>query len=413
MINLLLGAPRSGKSYEATVYHVLAALESGRLVVTNLPVNVDMFAAINAEYAKRLFVIKDEGKVKAFSLESHWHHEWRDPATGRGPLFVVDECQFVMKRGDTPRWLQELASMHGHYGYDWLLISQAYGKLDKDICDMVQFTYYVRKKLAFGEPDAYIRKVYDGLKRPSSQEIEIGERKYKPAYFKFYKSHTQSAGSVEEFTGSDVSNRFVRWKWAIRIFWGIFLFMLAGAAYSYFTQKPKKPIPPLTAGMSAGAQLPAAPKPSASAPLGDYVARAEKPAQMDSDPFAGMRISIKASIVGKAKQVWLFAVSRDGQEIMQQTGPQLSDAGYTIRAVNECLVIVDHPKLSRPMYVYCDAPGAVESKSITESKPIAIKAPDIAGALPFQGKPHAPETNSDTNKNAPVNNAKNVPLGKL
>ena len=50
MINGLEGIPGSGKSYEATVYHVLAALQTGRLVITNLPLNVEVFAAIDPSY---------------------------------------------------------------------------------------------------------------------------------------------------------------------------------------------------------------------------------------------------------------------------------------------------------------------------------------------------------------------------
>ena len=50
MINGLEGIPGSGKSYEATVYHVLAALQTGRLVITNLPLNVEVFAAIDPAY---------------------------------------------------------------------------------------------------------------------------------------------------------------------------------------------------------------------------------------------------------------------------------------------------------------------------------------------------------------------------
>ena len=50
MINGLEGIPGSGKSYEGVVYHVLPALKAGRKVITNLPLNVDAFAAIDPAY---------------------------------------------------------------------------------------------------------------------------------------------------------------------------------------------------------------------------------------------------------------------------------------------------------------------------------------------------------------------------
>lgn len=50
MINLLEGVPGSGKSYEAVVYHVLPALKMGRKVITNLPLNLQQFAALDPGY---------------------------------------------------------------------------------------------------------------------------------------------------------------------------------------------------------------------------------------------------------------------------------------------------------------------------------------------------------------------------
>ncbi|MGB6097665.1 MAG: zonular occludens toxin domain-containing protein [Comamonas thiooxydans] len=50
MINGLEGIPGSGKSYEAVAYHVLPALQAGRKVITNLPLNIDALAAIDPTY---------------------------------------------------------------------------------------------------------------------------------------------------------------------------------------------------------------------------------------------------------------------------------------------------------------------------------------------------------------------------
>lgn len=50
MITGIEGIPGSGKSYEAVVYHVLDALKNKRKVITNLPLNIDLFAAVNADY---------------------------------------------------------------------------------------------------------------------------------------------------------------------------------------------------------------------------------------------------------------------------------------------------------------------------------------------------------------------------
>src|SRR5674476_325639 len=46
MINLLLGGLGGGKSYEAVVYHILPAIMRGRKVITNLPLNIEEFEAL-------------------------------------------------------------------------------------------------------------------------------------------------------------------------------------------------------------------------------------------------------------------------------------------------------------------------------------------------------------------------------
>lgn len=374
MINLMLGGPRSGKSYESTVYHILPSLEQGRKVVTNLPIDIEAFCAINSDYRKLIRKIDDEPNVKAFSLQEHWHDDWKDPATGRGPLFVVDEVHFIMRRGETPKWLNELASMHGHYGYDWLLITQSCGKISKEICDMVQLTYFVRKMVAWGKTDSYIRKVYDGLKRPSHPDIQTNIRKYIPAYFKLYKSHTHSNSAVIEFEGSDVTPAFRKWKWASFVLLLLFIPLAYKAFVSFKGMGSQQTEQPIAATKAASKPLPSTAPPLASAP-----AVTEKPTDMEKDPFEGMHVYIKANISNAHKTLWLFGVSRDGVELMTQTGVQLADAGYAIRAVNDCLAIVSHPRMARPFYVYCDSPRPPQTKAI------AVAGPDVGAAVAAAG----------------------------
>ncbi len=61
MLQLQVGSPGSGKSYEATVYQILPALQSGRKVITNLPINIHVLRAISPEYAS-LLEIRNENR---------------------------------------------------------------------------------------------------------------------------------------------------------------------------------------------------------------------------------------------------------------------------------------------------------------------------------------------------------------
>ena len=71
MINLLLGAPGGGKSYEAVVYHILPALEKGRKVITNLPLNIERIAAIDPAYSD-LIEKRDETRAVRPATAETW-----------------------------------------------------------------------------------------------------------------------------------------------------------------------------------------------------------------------------------------------------------------------------------------------------------------------------------------------------
>jgi len=50
MINLLLGQPGGGKSYEAVAFHILPALAQGRKVITNMPLDLEHICSIDTSY---------------------------------------------------------------------------------------------------------------------------------------------------------------------------------------------------------------------------------------------------------------------------------------------------------------------------------------------------------------------------
>ena len=90
MINLLMGPPGAGKSYEAVVFHILPALLEGRKVITNLPLQVDAFR----EYGVSSSLIELKNPTlenpKPFSTIEDYGSDWRGE-NGIGPLYVIDE----------------------------------------------------------------------------------------------------------------------------------------------------------------------------------------------------------------------------------------------------------------------------------------------------------------------------------
>lgn len=223
MINLIVGRPRSGKTYESTRYHILpAVLEDKRRVVTNVTINKEYIEKVHGrEYSDLITIIEgcfdSYGQTRPFSSEEDFlkFDDWKNKK-GQGVLFVIDEAHLSIGRNARPAVLEYL-SMHGHYGHDILLLTQNARKLNKDLKDMVEIVWRTVKQSAFGKDDMYFRKTHHGVEN-IRESVHTEERYYDPQYFNYYKSHTQSTGSVLEAVAHDVKGKInPTSKWSMRI----------------------------------------------------------------------------------------------------------------------------------------------------------------------------------------------------
>lgn len=214
MINLLIGPPGGGKSYEAVVYHVLPALRDGRKVITNLPLILEMFARLDPAYVDLICLkkVSNDGVSRPFAHISDYGDTWRHPETGTGPLYIIDEAHEVLpksKIGSKPidPAIAEWFATHRHEFADVLIITQHYGRVSSEVIDRLQLVYRVKKMTAFGKSDRYIRKVQDGLR---GDVVDMSEREYEKQYFGLYVSHTRAIAKGIESQASDVTPRYMR-----------------------------------------------------------------------------------------------------------------------------------------------------------------------------------------------------------
>lgn len=386
MINLLLGASGSGKSYEAVAFHILTAVQRGRKVITNMPLNMEAWAKLDPGYPDLIELRKRAQPVRgsweptreqgAFNVrpEDEWVHpdvvarpfagvwdyytEWKHPETGQGPLFVVDEAQNCIPSKKTETAVEEWVALHRHWTVDVLYLTQSYGKLSQAIRENVQMVYRCRKKVAWGQPDKYIRKVQDGLR---GEVMNEGERKYESKYFGLYKSHTQG-GSGNEASADDV-----------RPWWKHWSFMGAAACLLFvvgmFAFGPAK-VNPLSNGIKKDSKLEAGVKPVSVVETveinGKIVKqvskdtaqeeadKAQRQADENSHPYAGRGIHVVGTwIIGKTKKA-LFAISQNGQRVSDTTSVDLELAGYKLDVTAPCVVKVTYGQWSK--WAICDAP---------------------------------------------------------
>lgn len=371
MINLLLGAPGGGKSYEATVFHILPALQLGRKVVTNLPLDVEAFCNIDASFRPLIELrtgtsrgCREDGKpARVFAHVDDYADDWRHPEKHFGPLFVIDECHFALPDKSTSREVEEWFSMHRHFNVDVLLITQSYGKISMSIRDLVQTVYRVRKNVALGSPKSYTRKVQDGIR---GEVLNTSIRSYQKKYFGLYRSHTQGQ-AVEEFNASDVKPLWKHWTFQGAALCALFIIGMAvtGNLHSPFSgmnkalesSKRLSSTQSTPSGISKPAVNPSNPDPVAINPPSDVQASSQVNRGSDDllEPFGGiMALHLTGSAVMGNKRISVFTASQNGQAVATYFDYELRKAGYKVEVSSPCIGVVTWK--TKSYSVTCDLP---------------------------------------------------------
>jgi zona occludens toxin len=403
MINGLEGIPGSGKSYEAVVYHVLPALQKGRLVITNLPLLVDMFAAVNPDYRDLIELrtrtqpirgtwdaerVDEKGNGNAFELFEDGHTEkpevkvslfghvwdywteWKHPKTGQGPLFIIDECHVGMPKLGTDPQVIEWYKLHRHFNVDVLLGTQNFRDMNASIAGLLAILIKVRKADILGRADHYIRKTHGGYR---GGVVSTEERKYKPEFFKFYRSHTQG-NSVAESAAQDMAPflvKFNRLKWAV--------FAVGGVAVIWaFWPQPEKPAaavkrPPAaslvsTANAAQGvAKVVSDPVSTVTGVIGKQASDQPTGINEFPEPYGLKGLHVVGQITMGGKTVYVLAVSQNGQQITTVTSSELEQVGYKWKALTDCAASLQWKEKVRALT--CDSPQITMALQKTSAVP--------------------------------------------
>ena len=389
MINGLEGIPGSGKSYESVVMHVLPSLKAGRKVITNLPLLVPMFNALDPAYGPLIELrtksqpilgiwdaeaMGESGAGTAFCLTdtvnfeviknvpifgSVWDYytPWKHPTTGSGPLFVIDEAHLALPVSGTRDEVIEWYKLHRHFNADVLLATQSFRDVNQPIARLLAMLIRCRKADILGKKDSYIRKVHAGYR---GAVISAEERKYEPQFFGLYRSHTQG-NSVVESMAADVMPLSVKLKRFTRGFWFFTLIVAVAAAIWYAQRKPlmpanaSRPAAAVQAGPAAvvaAAPGAAAPRPSASSAVAPGLAVV--PVVVDLEPFKDKGLHITGWLTVAGKTLHTFAVSSGGVRLFDMRTPDLIASGYTWKPMSDCVGYLTWEQKTRA--VMCDSP---------------------------------------------------------
>lgn len=407
MINGLEGIPGSGKSYEAVTFHVLHALKAGRKVITNLPLQKLKFAEIDERYFELIELrhkpspilgswevdrVDDKGNGLAFELQAQkseltkldekppedngvfgsvwdFYSDWKHPETGQGPLYVIDECHICFpKIGINPE-VVEWFKLHRHYNCDVLLATQNFRDVNQPIANLLAMMVKVRNAdILTGKRDSYIRKVHAGYR---GAQISSEIRKYDPAFFPLYKSHSQG-NSVAEASASDVQPFLVKFQKFTRYF---LMFTFVAVCYAIYRWMN----PPVAPVINKIASTAASASPTSAASGGAVVAPAAAPdpqkmVTMASDeipePYASKGLHVTGRMALGKRVLYTFAVSAGSVRLGQITSDDLKTIGYVWQPLTDCAGTLRWKQTAKT--VTCDAPAMPEGSS---NAPVVITLP--------------------------------------
>ena len=369
MLNAIIGKPRSGKSYEASRYHAFEALKTGRMVVTNLSLNVDYICSLLGEHVRDLIVVIEqdfsnfEGRATDyyFSKPEHFtQYDWKmelENGSTQGPLFIVDEAHFVFSSECTKEILKYLA-MHGHMGHDILLLTQDAGQLHRTIRKLIDVGVRTVKLSMVGENSSYKRKVYSGVSMRNSDFVSEETRTYDPQYFKLYQSHTLSDTAIEEVAPSDVKGGgFNPHKNRSLLIIAVGVLLLLFIVFRIFLSGDE--LESSSGSVSQPVSKPVAP-PSSSP--------AFSPRKLDREgrhPFDKVELHIvgRMEIRGNGRIVNLLQLdaSKSDQVVFQVDSVDLLKAGYDVEIYSPCSARISYRGYEE--FLVCDSPDRFNDRS--------------------------------------------------
>lgn len=161
MITLYSGTPGSGKSYH-TAYKIYMGLRHGRNFICNFPVNIYNVGMGQTEYwVKKIipsysgrhrklgnFVYRKNSEMTVEFLVEYAKKNHSLKKEGE-TVIVIDEAGMIYNprswnNEERMKWI-EFFSLHRHYGYDVILVSQSDRMIDRQIRAFVEYDIRHRK----------------------------------------------------------------------------------------------------------------------------------------------------------------------------------------------------------------------------------------------------------------------------
>lgn len=166
MITLYSGTPGSGKSFHAA-QRIFYLLRGRKNVICNIPINEEvckqnlfhywLSKVLQKEVVGRRqighFIYKNNMELTPSFLIEYAKKNHNRRKEGQTTV-VIDECGIMFNprtfsQSDRLEWIQ-FFSLHRHYGYNFILISQSDRMIDRQIRSFIEYEHRHRKANNFG-----------------------------------------------------------------------------------------------------------------------------------------------------------------------------------------------------------------------------------------------------------------------
>ncbi|MHB8812168.1 MAG: zonular occludens toxin domain-containing protein [Steroidobacteraceae bacterium] len=199
-VTAYVGYPRSGKSYSAVEQVILPALREGRVVVTNLPVNVELLV--------RDFPGADVRPFPVDQVEASPERIFE--FCPNGAVVVIDEAWRFWPAGvkvsNIPTPFKSFLAEHGHRldaegnSQQIVLVTQDLNQVAAFARQLVEETFFCRKLRSVGRERNFRTDVHQGhptgLDPPERSRVRQVFGVYSESVWKYYTSHTMSEAGV-------------------------------------------------------------------------------------------------------------------------------------------------------------------------------------------------------------------------
>jgi len=210
------GLPGSGKSYGVVANQILPALSDGRVVSTNIPLNVEAIRKRTQNGTILEFptssVAEDPARIEEFA-----------PA---GCLLVIDELWKLFPAGQkvdkVPESFKRLLAEHRHMvdakgrSTQIVFVTQDLAQISAFARQLVEQTYHHTKLGHLGLSGSYQVRTYHGAvtgsNPPVQNQLHKAVGRYKADIFACYQSHTMSQSATSGADENPLDGRGVFWK---------------------------------------------------------------------------------------------------------------------------------------------------------------------------------------------------------